>query len=45
MDAFGAQQNQTKLAGMWPVVANARTLNFKHFPRFMIASMADSLYE
>ncbi len=45
MDAFDAQQNQTKLPGMWPIVVNAKTLNLRDFTGFTIGGMADSLYE
>jgi mannosyl-oligosaccharide alpha-1,2-mannosidase len=40
-----AQQIQTKIPGLWPVVVNARTQNFTEFGGFTIAGMADSTYE
>lgn len=44
-DVFDAQQNKTKLPGMWPVVVNAKTLDFTGYGGFTIGGMADSLYE
>ncbi|KAI9852764.1 MAG: hypothetical protein M1838_005522 [Thelocarpon superellum] len=38
-------QNQTKLPGMWPVVANAQTLSFLGDGSFTLGGMADSLFE
>ncbi|GAD94947.1 endoplasmic reticulum mannosyl-oligosaccharide 1,2-alpha-mannosidase, putative [Paecilomyces variotii No. 5] len=45
MNAFDSQQHQTKLPGMWPIVVNAKTLNFHEYSGFTIGGMADSLYE
>lgn len=45
MDEFDAQQNQTKLPGMWPVIVNAKSMNFHDYSGFTIGGMADSLYE
>lgn len=45
MDIFEAQQNSTKLPGMWPIVVNAKTLDFTAWNLFTIGGMADSLYE
>ena len=45
MDVFDAQQDQTKLPGMWPIIVNTKTLNFHDFSGFTIGGMADSLYE
>ena len=45
MDIFDAQQNMTKLPGMWPVVVNAESLDFTDYGGFTIGGMADSLYE
>jgi mannosyl-oligosaccharide alpha-1,2-mannosidase len=45
MDVFDSQQNQTKLPGMWPVVVNAREMDFAGYTDFTIGGMADSLYE
>ncbi|KAH6637755.1 class I alpha-mannosidase-like protein [Boeremia exigua] len=39
------QQDSTKLPGMWPVVVNARKLEFTHDNSFTLSSMADSTYE
>ncbi|KAF4303655.1 putative class i alpha-mannosidase protein [Botryosphaeria dothidea] len=45
MDIFEEQQNSTKLPGMWPIVVNAKTLDFTAWNLFTIGGMADSLYE
>jgi mannosyl-oligosaccharide alpha-1,2-mannosidase len=45
MDIFDAQQEHTKLPGMWPVVVNAKTANFSEHTGFTIGGMADSVYE
>ena len=45
MDVFDVQQSKTKLPGMWPVVVNAKSLNFTEYGGFTIGGMADSLYE
>lgn len=45
MDVFDEQQNDTKLPGMWPIVVNARDLNFTEDTLFTIGGMADSTYE
>ena len=42
---FLAQQNSTKLPGMWPVTVNAGTANFKQDITFSLGAMADSMYE
>jgi mannosyl-oligosaccharide alpha-1,2-mannosidase len=39
------QQEKTKLPGMWPLVVNARNLNFTEDNSFTLNSMADSTYE
>ncbi|KZM24998.1 Mannosyl-oligosaccharide 1,2-alpha-mannosidase [Ascochyta rabiei] len=39
------QQDSTKLPGMWPIVVNARNLDFTEDNAFTLASMADSTYE
>ncbi|KAF1946617.1 seven-hairpin glycosidase [Clathrospora elynae] len=39
------QQSKTKLPGMWPIVVNARTMDFTQDNGFTLASMADSTYE
>ncbi|KAF9700968.1 hypothetical protein EKO04_000805 [Ascochyta lentis] len=39
------QQDSTKLPGMWPIVVNARKLDFTEDSVFTLASMADSTYE
>jgi mannosyl-oligosaccharide alpha-1,2-mannosidase len=45
MNHFDAQQDFTKLPGMWPVVVNARTADFTGATGFTIGGMADSMYE
>ncbi|CAK7265431.1 hypothetical protein SEPCBS57363_001580 [Sporothrix epigloea] len=45
MGIFEAQQNNTHLPGMWPVVVNAQTADFTEGSGFTIGGMADSLYE
>jgi mannosyl-oligosaccharide alpha-1,2-mannosidase len=45
MDVFDVQQELTKVPGLWPVVVNAKTMNFHEFSGFTIGGMADSLYE
>jgi mannosyl-oligosaccharide alpha-1,2-mannosidase len=44
-DVFDAQQDKTKLPGMWPVVVNAKAGDFADYSGFTIGGMADSLYE
>jgi mannosyl-oligosaccharide alpha-1,2-mannosidase len=38
-------QNSTKLPGMWPVIVDAKTPNFKSDSWFQLGGMSDSLYE
>ncbi|KAF2232259.1 glycoside hydrolase family 47 protein [Viridothelium virens] len=45
MDIFEAQQAQTKLPGLFPVLVNAKNANFTQDSGFTIGGMADSLYE
>lgn len=45
MDIFDEQQDKTNIPGMWPVVVNEKTANFKEFTGFTIGGMTDSLYE
>ena len=40
-----AQQDKTKLPGMWPRVINARNADFTQDTGFTLGSMADSTYE
>ncbi|KAF2430567.1 glycosyl hydrolase [Tothia fuscella] len=44
-NVFAEQQDQTQLPGMWPVVLNARDMNFTMGSMFTLGAMADSLYE
>lgn len=39
------EQDRTKLKGMWPVVVNARNLDFTEDNGFTLASLSDSTYE
>ena len=45
MDVFDTQQSITKIPGLWPVVVNAKALNFTDGGSFTIGGMADSMYE
>lgn len=42
---FAAQQDQTHLPGMWPVVVDAKTPDFTGDTFFTLGAMSDSLYE
>lgn len=44
-DHFVAQQSQTELPGLFPVVVNPRRLDFKSGNLFTLGGMVDSLYE
>lgn len=44
-DIFAAQQMTTSLAGMWPLVVNAKDEHFDLGDHFTLGAMADSLYE
>lgn len=44
-DLMAAQQDETDLRGMWPVVVNAKTANFARGAHFTLAAMADSAFE
>jgi mannosyl-oligosaccharide alpha-1,2-mannosidase len=45
MDIFEAQQQETKMPGLWPVLVNAKKANFTEDTGFTLGAMADSLYE
>ena len=45
MEALEQQQSQTRLPGMWPILVNAKELNFTWHGTFTLGSMSDSLYE
>ncbi|KAI5196367.1 seven-hairpin glycosidase [Aureobasidium subglaciale] len=45
MQIFDRQQASSNIAGMWPLVVNARTEDFASGDHFTLAAMADSLYE
>ncbi|KAM3089545.1 hypothetical protein ACMFMG_001131 [Clarireedia jacksonii] len=45
MDVFDYQQSISRLPGMWPVVVNAKDMNFVDSGGFTLGGMADSLYE
>ena len=44
-NALEAQQNSTKIPGLWPIVVNAAALIFNHERTFTLGGMADSMYE
>jgi mannosyl-oligosaccharide alpha-1,2-mannosidase len=44
-EVFDRQQSKTKLPGMWPIVVNAKRMDFTKDTAFTIAAMADSTYE
>jgi mannosyl-oligosaccharide alpha-1,2-mannosidase len=45
MEVFKNQQSSTKLPGMWPVLVNAKLLDFTAGTGFTVGGMADSMYE
>lgn len=45
MEAFEQQQSQTRLPGMWPILINAKEMNFTWHGTFTLGAMSDSLYE
>ncbi|KAK3326085.1 glycoside hydrolase family 47 protein [Apodospora peruviana] len=45
MEAFQEQQQTSHLPGMWPVVVNARKMEFDKHTDYTLNAMADSLYE
>jgi len=45
MDQFERQQMSTKLPGMWPVIVDARNLQFDNHNEYTLGAMSDSLYE
>ncbi|KAI9712087.1 MAG: hypothetical protein M1820_001796 [Bogoriella megaspora] len=44
-NAIDAQQDETRLPGMWPLMVNARSMNFSQDGTFTFGAMSDSLYE
>jgi len=44
-NALESQQKETKIPGLWPVLVNGATMNFKHDKTFTFGGMADSTYE
>ncbi|KAF2103275.1 seven-hairpin glycosidase [Rhizodiscina lignyota] len=44
-DLLDAQQDQTKLPGMWPIAVNAKLMTLTDGTTFTIGGMADSTYE
>ncbi|KAF2086527.1 glycoside hydrolase family 47 protein [Saccharata proteae CBS 121410] len=44
-DEFFAQQNQTRLPGLWPVYVNPKKTRFTDDKTFTFGGMSDSLYE
>lgn len=45
MNHFDAQQNQTKLPGLFPLIVDAKHANFTQYDGFTLGGMVDSLYE
>ncbi|KAL1301490.1 hypothetical protein AAFC00_005735 [Neodothiora populina] len=45
MDIFEAQQNDTKVPGIWPIHLDARSQDFTKDRSFTLGALADSLYE
>ncbi len=45
MEAMRDQQMKTQLPGMWPILINARTLDFTSHNGFTLNAMSDSMYE
>ncbi|EGO61018.1 hypothetical protein NEUTE1DRAFT_58018 [Neurospora tetrasperma FGSC 2508] len=45
MEALQKQQQKTRLPGMWPVVVDARRMDFGRHNHYTLGAMADSLYE
>ena len=45
MNVFDEQQNKTKLPGLWPMIVNARDLDFTLGDFFTLGGLVDSLYE
>lgn len=44
-DALAQQQRETRLPGMWPLMVNARRMDFTGDATFTFGAMSDSLYE
>ena len=44
-EIFDAQQNLTKLPGMWPISINPRLMNMTQDTTFTLGGMSDSVYE
>ncbi|KAL9074633.1 MAG: hypothetical protein Q9157_004332 [Trypethelium eluteriae] len=44
-DGLAEQQNDTRLPGMWPLMVNARKMDFTKDATFTFGAMSDSLYE
>ena len=44
-EALREQQHRTRLPGMWPVVVNARRMDFSNHMDYTLGAMADSLFE
>ncbi|KAH6626669.1 glycoside hydrolase family 47 protein [Chaetomium sp. MPI-SDFR-AT-0129] len=45
IEPLRAQQMETRLPGMWPIVVNARKADFRNGQDYTLGAMADSLYE
>ncbi|KAL9097539.1 MAG: hypothetical protein Q9165_000435 [Trypethelium subeluteriae] len=44
-DGLAEQQDDTRLPGMWPLMVNARKMDFSKDATFTFGAMSDSLYE
>lgn len=45
MDLFEAQQNKTKIPGLWPKSIKPQTMSFSSDTQFTMGALADSMYE
>jgi mannosyl-oligosaccharide alpha-1,2-mannosidase len=45
MDIFAAQQMETRLPGLWPIMVDAEMGDFKEGRLFSMGAMADSVFE
>jgi mannosyl-oligosaccharide alpha-1,2-mannosidase len=45
MELFQEQQQSTQLPGMWPVIVDARKMDFRSHIDYTLGALADSLYE
>ncbi|GAM85253.1 hypothetical protein ANO11243_032570 [Dothideomycetidae sp. 11243] len=45
MDVFEAEQNRTKIPGLWPIWVRPQAMVFSSDTQFSLGAMADSMYE